>query len=93
MRKAWPVYARHVLDAIAKIQRIQDRGDLVHDEILHDAALRNLQTLAEATRHLPDHLKDRHPEIPWRQISGFRNILMHGYLGTIDPQTVQSVVE
>ena len=50
MSKPWQPYARHILDTIAKIQRIQARGDLTQDEILYDAALRNLQTLSEATQ-------------------------------------------
>jgi uncharacterized protein with HEPN domain len=41
---------------------------------------------------LPDHLKLQFPTIPWREISGFRNILVHNYLGDIDALTVQAVV-
>lgn len=69
--------ALHILDAIEKIQRIQARGDLTEDEVLYDATLRNLQTLSEATQLLPDDKKDNFPEIPWREISGLRNILVH----------------
>lgn len=93
MTKPWQPYARHVLDAIEKIRRIEARGDLTQDDILYDAALRNLQTLSEATQLLPQALKDRYPHIPWRQISGFRNILVHNYLGNIDPLTVASVIK
>jgi uncharacterized protein with HEPN domain len=42
------------------------RGDLIRDEILYDAALRNLQTLAEATQQLPDYKKANCSAIPWR---------------------------
>ena len=49
MNKAWQAYAAHVLDAIEKIRRIQQRGDITQDEVLYDATLRNLQTLSEAT--------------------------------------------
>lgn len=93
MSKTWQPHARHILDAIAKIRRIQVRGDLTLDDILYDAALRNLQTLAESTQRLPEELKADWPDIPWRDISGFRNILVHNYLGEIDPQTVAAVVE
>ena len=93
MSKSWQPHARHVLDAIAKIRRIQARGDLTRDDILYDAALRNLQTLSEATQHLPDDKKAACPDIPWRDISGFRNILVHNYLGEIDPLTVATVIE
>jgi uncharacterized protein with HEPN domain len=91
--KSWEPHARHVLDAIAKIRRIQARGDLTKDEIFYDAVLRNLQTLSESTQHIPESLKSAYLNIPWRDISGFRNILVHSYLGEIDPQTVSAVIE
>ncbi len=93
MSKSWLAYAHQILDVSAKIGRIQARGDLTQDEVLYDAALRNLQTLSEATQMLPDHLKQQFPAIPWREISGFRNILVHNYLGDIDALTVQSVID
>jgi len=93
MSKPWQPYALHILDAIAKIRRIQARGDLAEDEVLYDASLRNLQTLSEATQLLPEEKKAVFPAIPWREISGFRNILVHNYLGDIDPLTVISVIE
>jgi len=93
VNKPWQPYARHILDAVARIRRIESRGSIVEDEVLYDATLRNLQTLSEATQLLPDGLKSGHPQIPWREISGFRNILVHNYLGTIDAATVARVVE
>ncbi len=93
MSNSWQPHARHILDTIAKIRRIQARGDLTQDDILHDAALRNLQTLSESTQHLPDDRKAIWLNIPWRDISGFRNILVHNYLGEIDSQTVITVID
>lgn len=93
MSKPWQPYARHILDAIDRIRVIQARGDLTHDQVLYDAALRNLQTLSEATQLLPADKKAHWPAIPWREISGFRNILVHNYLGNIDPLTVAAVID
>lgn len=93
MSKQWQPYARHILDAIAKIRHIQARGDITQDEVLYDATLRNLQTLSEATQLLPENKKAAWPAIPWREISGFRNILVHNYLGEIDPLTVAAVID
>ena len=92
MSKQWQAYAHHVIEAIEKIARIQERGDFIQDEVLFDATLRNLQTMAEATQKLPDHLKSQFPDLYWNEISGFRNILVHNYLGDIDPMTVKLVV-
>lgn len=92
MSKPWQPYAQYILDCIEKIHRIMARGDILHDDILYDALLRNLQTLSEATQHLPDTKNQLCPAIPWQQIIGFRNILVHNYLGNIDPLTVHRVV-
>ena len=93
MSKSWQIYALHILDVAAKIERIQARGDITKDEVLYDAILRNLQTLSEATQMLPDSLKALFPNVPWREVSGFRNILVHNYLGDIDSMTVLSVLK
>lgn len=93
MSKGWELYAQHILDTVEKLDRIRNRGDIEKDEILYDATLRNLQTLSEATQKLPESLKNLHPNIPWKNISGFRNILVHNYLGEIDPATLKTVVE
>lgn len=93
MSKPWQSYAQYILDTIAKLRRIQARGDIAKDEVLYDATLRNLQTLSEATQKIPENLKQEFSEIPWREISDFRNILVHNYLGDIDPLTISNVVE
>lgn len=91
--KDWKVYAHHVLDACDKLRRIRARGDPEIDDILYDAVLRNLQTLLESTARLPEDAKSQHDSIPWRQLTGMRNILVHDYLGEIDSAAVLDVVE
>jgi uncharacterized protein with HEPN domain len=54
--------------------------------------LRNLQILAESTQRLSDPLKAAYPQVPWYQIAGFRNVLVHDYLD-VDQERVWLVVE
>ena len=54
--------------------------------------LRNLQTLAESTQRISEERKSAHPSIPWRSLAGFRNLLVHGYLG-VDLVQVWRIVE
>jgi uncharacterized protein with HEPN domain len=77
------IYLHHVLDCIDRIQRYCLPGEhaFLQEEIIQDAVLRNIQTLAESTQRISDQLKTSHPEIDWRAISGFRNVLVHDYLG------------
>ena len=60
--------------------------------LIQDAVLRNLQVMVESTQRLSDALKSAHPEIDWRQIAGFRNIVVHSYLN-VEPDRVWLVVE
>jgi uncharacterized protein with HEPN domain len=48
--------------------------------------------MAESTQRLSDRAKNTHPEIDWYRIAGFRNILVHDYLG-IDMETVWNIIE
>jgi uncharacterized protein with HEPN domain len=54
--------------------------------------IRNLQTLAESSQRLSMEIKSTEPHIPWRELAGFRNVIVHGYLG-IDLGAVWLVVE
>ena len=40
---------------------------------------RGLEIVSEASRHLPEDMKARHPEIPWRKVAGIGNVLRHEY--------------
>lgn len=92
--KNWVFYAEHIIETIPKIQRLEGRSNFHLDEDLYDSALRKLQTISEATQHLPTDLKNQHPDIDWKAITGFRNILVHGYLGDhIDTETVADVIK
>jgi uncharacterized protein with HEPN domain len=58
----------------------------MNSQMVQDAVIRNLQTLAESTQKLSEELKVQHPEINWKALSGFRNILVHNYLDLDLPQ-------
>lgn len=67
-----------------------DDPDLV--EMAEDAIERHLQIIGEAANHLPKEFTAARPEIPWAQIRGFRNILVHQYFG-VDVATIRDVIE
>ena len=54
--------------------------------------IHNLQTLAESSQRLSDGIKATEPQVPWRELAGFRNVIVHGYLG-VDLAGVWLVVE
>ncbi len=88
------IYQEHMLECIERIERYtcNERKCFTDSDIVQDAVVRNLQTLAESSQRLSDAFKTTQPEIDWRAISGFRNILVHDYLG-LDLETIWLVVE
>lgn len=56
----------------------------IQDRRTVDAVVRNLEIIGEAVKHLPDEMTQRFPEIPWKAIAGFRDILAHCYFRTED---------
>lgn len=57
-----------------------DQSSFFADSLTQDAVLRRMETLSDAASHLSAPLKSRHPDIPWRRISDFRNALAHAYI-------------
>jgi uncharacterized protein with HEPN domain len=77
------LYLIHIRECIDRIRRYTAAGRnlFLADSMIQDAVLRNLQVLAESTLHLSQALRDSQPQIDWRSIRGFRNVVVHDYLG------------
>ena len=82
---------RDCLDRIFEYTNIE-RSRFDASRLVQDAVVRNLQTLAESSQRLSNEIKTTEPQIPWRELAGFRNVIVHGYLG-IDLGAVWLVVE
>jgi len=76
------LYLIHILESIERVEEYTCQGleQFLSDKKTQDAVLRNLQILAESTQRISPELKTANPEINWRGISGFRNVLVHDYL-------------
>ena len=85
------VHMRDCLDRILEYTNA-DRTRFDASRLVQDAVIRNLQTLAESSQRLSSEIKGTEPQIPWRELAGFRNVLVHGYLG-VDLGAVWLVVE
>jgi uncharacterized protein with HEPN domain len=77
------VYLLHILECLNAIRTYVAEGAraLHADRRTRKATLRELQELSESTKRLSPSLRQEHPEIPWANIAGFRNVLVHDYLG------------
>ena len=88
------LYLIHIRDSIARINEYTKEGKEVFftSNLIQDAVMRNLQTLAECSHRLSTDLRKQYPKIDWRGMRGFRNILVHEYMG-IDLDRVWNIVK
>ena len=63
----------------------------INDSKTIDAVIRNFEIIGEAANRLPDEFKDSHPQVDWHKIRGFRNRIVHDYLG-IDFEIVWHII-
>ncbi|NCO74962.1 MAG: DUF86 domain-containing protein [Cyanobacteria bacterium] len=89
------IYLHHILECIEVVEGYTAKGkdDFFNNTLVQDGVLRRLQIMAESTQRLSDRLKAQAPNVDWRALSGFRNILVHDYLGGISLSRVWDAVE
>jgi uncharacterized protein with HEPN domain len=76
------LYLADILDAIEAIERFVtdfDEARFVSDELVQSAVLQKLSAIGEAAARLSDATRDGLPDIPWKEVIGFRNIAVHAY--------------
>src|SRR5215212_5663253 len=81
--------------AIQKIRRYTSQLDhdaFLREDLVIDAVARNLEIIGEAARQLPEEFKRDHAHIPWTQIAGLRNRIVHDYFG-LDLEIIWQVIQ
>lgn len=83
-----------ILEAIERIEKYAEEGKdaFQADELIQTWIVHHIMIIGEACRTLPEDFQASHANIPWADIVGMRNILVHHYFG-IDTEAVWSVVE
>lgn len=94
MNKDPQVYLAHINDAIRIIRDYTKEGEAAffRDRKTQDAVIRNLEIIGEAVKNLPVEMTDRHKNVPWKNIAGMRDRLIHHYFG-VNLKLVWGVVE
>ena len=82
MSKSDAVFLNHILDAIRQIE-VYTTGlsyrQFSETRLIQDGVIRQLEIIGEASRSLSDGLRSQYPDLPWQEIIGLRNRLIHAY--------------
>ncbi len=89
------LYLIHIAECIARVESYTQgmtQEAFLDSSLVQDGVIRNLQTMAESTQRLSEATKRTQPSIEWFKIAGFRNALVHDYLG-VDLDKVWNIVQ
>ena len=86
--REWRFRVQDIIEAIEKICRYTGGLNFEAfsaDEKTVDAVVRNLEIIGEAVRHIPEEILKEFPALPWAEMRGIRNVLIHEYFGVSLP--------
>lgn len=84
MQRDNSVYLHHIHDAITRIEEYTngvDRFTFLNESLIQDGVIRQIEIIGEAVKHLSKPFKESYPNIPWQDIAGMRDQLIHEYFG------------
>lgn len=89
------LYLKDILSAIDSIDSFVARMDLETfqaDDKTSSAVVQKLEVIGEAAKQIPEEIRQKHSDIPWREMAGMRDKLIHFYFG-IDYQLVWKTIQ
>ncbi len=96
MKKDGKIFLTHILDSIKLIEEYVDgkiKTDFLKSKQLQDSVIRRIEIIGEAIKNIPLDIKKNYNQIPWKEITGMRDILIHQYFGVDLDLTWQVIVK
>jgi uncharacterized protein with HEPN domain len=94
MKKDPRIYLVQILERAERILQFTEEGKAAFFDspLIQDAVIRNFEIIGEAAKRVPDEFRQVHPSIPWKGLSGLRDVLIHQYEG-VNLEEVWRIVE
>ncbi len=89
------IYLKDILDSIKTIEDYCNnviKNEFMKDKKLQDAVIRRIEVIGEATKNIPDSFRNKYPTIPWKDIAGMRDVIIHTYFN-VNLEMVWKVIE
>jgi uncharacterized protein with HEPN domain len=83
-KRDWKILFADILESIGKIEQYTQGitfDEFIRDSMTIDAVVRNIEIIGEASKMVPEDIKQKNPDIPWKKLNGIRNRIVHEYFG------------
>ncbi len=80
------IFLKDILESIERIEsytKDKTEKEFLDNYEKQDAIMKRLEVIGEAVKNIPKEVKEKYPKIPWKQMSGMRDMLIHEYFGVI----------
>lgn len=93
--KSEKLYLIHIVEANVLIEKYVAHGKkaFLSDDMIQNAIIKVVGNIAESASHINVETKEKYPQISWDMVRGFRNILIHDYLGDLDLEIVWEIIQ
>ncbi len=84
MKKNIKIFLTHIFDSIKLVEEYKkgkNKSDFLESKQLQDSIIRRIEIIGEAIKNIPNEIKEKYSQIPWKEITGMRDILIHQYFG------------
>lgn len=84
MKREASLFIKDVLEVICKIEEytaLLNKEEFLKNHLVQDAVLRRLEVIGEAVKNIPNDVRSNYSDIPWKQMAGLRDVLIHDYFG------------
>ena len=94
-KRDYVLFLEDILDALEKIENYTKNlsfTEFADNGMAVDAVIRNFELIGEATKNVPEEIKEKYPEVEWKEAAGFRDVLIHDYFG-IDLEAIWDTIK
>ncbi|MBU4300998.1 DUF86 domain-containing protein [archaeon] len=84
MNRNYKLFVKDIIQAMESIEQFvenKDQEELEEDDMASSAVIRKFEIIGEATKHIPNEMKKKYPNVPWPKMAGMRDRLIHAYFG------------
>ena len=86
MKRDLRLFIKDILENIEDIESFSEcltKQDFEENKLKQNAIIRSLEIIGEAVKNIPKSFRKRYPKVPWRDIAGLRDIMIHAYFGIL----------